>query len=93
MKKTLGMDSIFRQEKVQCCKNIKCIIIKSPILEFSQTYGLHRIIKDNIIHHLKVIPANINDSILIKVQNTSFGTIIGHFGPNFIQNWPKMQKF
>lgn len=37
---------------------------------------------DNI-NHLKKIPANTNDSILIRFQNTWFRTIIGHFGPNF----------
>ena len=40
-------------------------------------------IGDNIIYHLKMISANINDSVLIRVQNISFWTIIGHFGPNF----------
>ena len=42
--------------------------------------------EDSIIHRLKVIPANINDSILIKVQKTSFWNIIGNSGPTFDPN-------
>ena len=54
-----------------------------PIFEFSKAHGLCRMIGDNIIYHLKMISANINDSVLIRVQNISFWTIIGHFGSNF----------
>ena len=39
--------------------------------------------EDNIIHNLKEISANINDSILIKVQDNSFWTIIDHSWPDF----------
>ena len=42
-----------------------------------------RMIHGNIIHHLTVLPANMNDSILIKVQNTSFWTDISHCRLNF----------
>ena len=45
----------------------------------SELCGLHGMIEDNIIHYLKVIPANINDSILIKVQKTSIWTIFWPF--------------
>ena len=82
----------YSERKSQWWENIKCIM-KSPILEFPQTCGLHRIIENNIIHHLNVIPANINDSILIKAQNTSFGTIIVLFGPNFILSLAQNAKF
>ena len=58
---------------------------RSLILEFSQKCGLHKMIKD-IIHHLKVIPANINDSILIKVQIVHFRPLFAILGLLLAQN-------
>ena len=62
-------------------------------MEIFQVSDLHRMIEDNIIRYLKVIPANINESILNKIQSTSLWTNTGHFRANFDLTLAQNAKF